>query len=551
MKYDSRTCLINKSEPSISLKNVMRMHNSCSAAPAMCLAAGPRGSAPTDPAFNYNIFGIVRTSAAPYSVIVKLTADTFCFHVLNNNKGNPTVLCAPTDMDDDVFNALQPLVDKFIQRVVKETRSTEFKKLSVKPEFRDFESSDIELLSIEKLPSSIKHLSDSSILEACTELGFVVQDVVTSSPFAYAGKARDWSALLQNPKVKESFDYDEEFCKNKSIPKALVDVAESVRRNQLDVILLSGGPGVGKSTMARCFAHELGAPYLSLDGDAGTTRNDIFGTWAPNPEYDGLNDTRKYVFNPGPVYKAFTEGYVVCVNELNAIYSENAFVFNAILDGSPTYDFEGVTLKRHPNFVFIATINPGFKGTTEINNALKTRFVNIIIPSLTKEDFISWMRSSDYSNSDYPDAFYGLLYEYQTFVQQFVDDMQENITICPRHAFRFLQFLTLREYNFEEFTEKFVVSYVNSANFDNDNEASINRFISSQEFRDKMTALFDLYPYKGLSEEDNFYDLKSILADAEFSADVSNNPFDEISIIASSTDDVINDMIAALENVNN
>jgi hypothetical protein len=188
---------------------------------------------------------------------------------------------------------------------------------------------------------------------------------------------------------------------------------------------------------------------------------------------------------------------MVLLDEMNFITPEALAILNPLLDDTDYYSFSGIEFKKHPNFVLITTMNPGYKGTTELNDSLKSRFVNVAVGRLKKPEFIAWMKSSPYYRSEYSDKFFELLYDYQSFVQDFADSLMESASVCVRHSFNFLKSLTIKAYSFEEFSEEFVTAYIfATSHWDGDTTASIAAFANTQEFKDKMSKLYALYPYQ-------------------------------------------------------
>jgi len=235
----------------------------------------------------------------------------------------------------------------------------------------------------------------------------------------------------------------------------------------------------------------------------------------------------RFQFNAGPIYEAAKNGYMVLLDEMNFITPEALAILNPLLDDTDYYSFSGITFKKHPNFALIVTMNPGYKGTTELNDALKSRFVNISVGRLTKQEFISWMKTCPYYRSEYSDKFFGLLYDYQSFVQDFADSLMESASVCVRHSFDFLKSLTIKSFTLEEFTNEFVTSYITAtAHWDGDTTASIKAFSSTEDFKKKMSDLYNLYPYQAVEDvEEVFCDFTAWKVDKE-SGFVTSEPND-------------------------
>ena len=473
--------------------------------------------------FDYNSFGIIKTNDSAYAILIKFGSEKYMFRVLNSAQGNPITLCTPVGFDEELLDWLKPEIDKLIKKLG-------YRKLGTKVIEKDFDPTTVKVLSIEPMPKNIKHLSDASIKEMCSEWGFDVPEEVTTDPFVYSGPIRDYTAIRNTPEGLEKFELIKTRCTGKSLPESLQITAEKFRRCPVGevpprALAFTGPAGTGKSTMAELFALYLGAPLIRINGESGTTRDDLLGMYTENPNYDGVSELNRFQFSPGPIYEAASKGYVVLVDEFNFIPDEVRAIFNPLLDKTPTYSFMGIEFPIHPNFILIATLNPGYKGTSELNDSLKTRFINIAVDKLKKKDFIAWMKTSGYYRPEYSDKFFELLYDYQRFVQDFADSLMESASVCVRHAFNFLESLTIKALSFEEFVDEFVTAYVTAtAHWDGDTSASIQAFRDTQEFKDKMSTLYSLYPYQVVEDvEEVFCDFNAWKTDKE-SGFVSSEP---------------------------
>ena len=98
-------------------------------------------------------------------------------------------------------------------------------------------------------------------------------------------------------------------------------------------------------------------------------------------------------FRPGPVYTAAKAGGFAILDEINMAKSEAMAVLHATLDFRRTIDVPGYErMELHPATRFIATMNYGYAGTKELNEALVSRFVVIQMPMISKESLIKLIR---------------------------------------------------------------------------------------------------------------------------------------------------------------
>lgn len=94
----------------------------------------------------------------------------------------------------------------------------------------------------------------------------------------------------------------------------------------------------------------------------------------------------KVVFRPGPVFQCAKYGGFGILDEINMAKNEALAVLHAALDFRRVIDVPGYErIPLHPAARFIATMNYGYAGTKELNEALTSRFVVIQMPMITHE----------------------------------------------------------------------------------------------------------------------------------------------------------------------
>ena len=95
----------------------------------------------------------------------------------------------------------------------------------------------------------------------------------------------------------------------------------------------------------------------------------------------------------GPVYTAAKTGGFAVLDEINMAKSEAMAVLHATLDFRRTIDVPGYDrLSLHPATRFIATMNYGYAGTKELNEALVSRFAVIRMPMISKESLVKLIK---------------------------------------------------------------------------------------------------------------------------------------------------------------
>lgn len=91
----------------------------------------------------------------------------------------------------------------------------------------------------------------------------------------------------------------------------------------------------------------------------------------------------------GPVYQCAAYGGFGILDEINMAKNDAVSVLHATLDYRRIIDVPGYDrIELHPAARFIGTMNYGYAGTKELNEALVSRFMVINMPTLTQDDLI-------------------------------------------------------------------------------------------------------------------------------------------------------------------
>lgn len=142
-----------------------------------------------------------------------------------------------------------------------------------------------------------------------------------------------------------------------------------------DNLLLCGPKATGKNVLADDLASAFGRPMWNvsfhIDVDAAYLMgSDTF-----------RNGTVE--FRPGPVVSCAQHGGFGVLDEINVARSEALAVLHSTLDYRRIIDVPGFDLVRLDDACrFIGTMNVGYAGTRELNEALASRFVVISMPTL-------------------------------------------------------------------------------------------------------------------------------------------------------------------------
>lgn len=156
-------------------------------------------------------------------------------------------------------------------------------------------------------------------------------------------------------------------------------------------ILLSGTKATGKNILAENLAWVFGRPSYNISFHVNTDSSTLIGT-------DTFRNNEVQL-RTGPVYESAVNGGFCIFDEVNMAKNEAVSVLHATLDYRRMIDIPGYEkIRLHEAARFIGTMNYGYAGTKELNEALVSRFMVIDMPEMTYDTLEKIMASM------FPDA---------------------------------------------------------------------------------------------------------------------------------------------------
>ena len=143
-------------------------------------------------------------------------------------------------------------------------------------------------------------------------------------------------------------------------------------------LLLAGPKATGKNILAENLAYAFGRPVYNVSFHVNTNSGDLIGT-----------DTfvnNEVCLRKGSIYQCAEYGGFGILDEINMAKNEALAVLHAVLDFRRAIDvpgYERIPLAEETRF--IATMNYGYAGTKELNEALVSRFLVIQMPDQNEE----------------------------------------------------------------------------------------------------------------------------------------------------------------------
>ncbi len=172
-------------------------------------------------------------------------------------------------------------------------------------------------------------------------------------------------------------------------------------------LLLVGPKATGKNVLAENLAAAFGRPSWDVSFYINTDAATLLGT---DTFANGAVSLRK-----GPIYQCAEVGGFGVLDEINMAKNESLAVLHATLDFRRTIDMPGYDrIVRHDATRFIATMNYGYAGTRELNEALASRFVVIDMPGISEGDMVKLLtREFPDLKRDWAAQFAGLFQDIQ------------------------------------------------------------------------------------------------------------------------------------------
>lgn len=143
-------------------------------------------------------------------------------------------------------------------------------------------------------------------------------------------------------------------------------------------LLLTGAKATGKNVLAENLAYIFGRPVYNVSFHVNTSSAELIGT-------DTFRNN-EVELRKGSIYQCAQYGGFGILDEINMAKNDAVSVLHATLDYRRSIDVPGYDkIDLHPAARFIGTMNYGYAGTKELNEALVSRFLVIDMPVQNEE----------------------------------------------------------------------------------------------------------------------------------------------------------------------
>ena len=215
------------------------------------------------------------------------------------------------------------------------------------------------------------------------------------------------------PKLGEEFE----------LPEQLKPVCNAVVNGDSKTVLLHGPAGTGKTISCKLICRDIGLPIMDTVNCSENLDEFILGKFIPEGE--------KIIFKESYVTKAIRNGGAVVFEEINFAKPAHLAFLNSLLDDNGFVRLDnGEIVRRNPNFRFFATMNLGYFGTKELNQALYNRFNTIIeIASLSEAAIKKMLITRVPECKEYVNKILGVYYK----LKNKIEAEELDIVISPRN----------------------------------------------------------------------------------------------------------------------
>ena len=207
------------------------------------------------------------------------------------------------------------------------------------------------------------------------------------------------------------------------LPENLESICNAVASGDILAVLLHGPAGTGKTMSCKLICQTIGLPIMDTINCTENLDEFVLGKFIPEED--------RIVFKESFVTEAIRDGGAVVFEEINFAKPQYLAFLNSLLDDNGFVRLDnGEVVKRNRNFRFFATMNLGYFGTRELNQALYNRFNGIVEIAALSDEAISRMLTARVPEcSAVVDKLLGVYHK----IKKKVETEELDIVISPRN----------------------------------------------------------------------------------------------------------------------
>lgn len=207
------------------------------------------------------------------------------------------------------------------------------------------------------------------------------------------------------------------------LSKNLVSICNAMAGGDILSVLFQGPAGTGKTISCKLVCQAIGLPIMETVNCTENLDEFVLGKYIPQDD--------RIIFKESYVTKAVRDGGAVVFEEINFARPQYLAFLNSLLDDNGFVRLDnGETVKRNPNFRFFATMNMGYFGTKELNQALFNRFNAVIeIAALSDEAIVRMLTTRVPECRPFADKVLGVYHK----VRKKIEAEELDVVISPRN----------------------------------------------------------------------------------------------------------------------
>lgn len=231
---------------------------------------------------------------------------------------------------------------------------------------------------IAKLEVLKKEKDSESDTEKIAEIEADIEDLETEISELKEKKAKEEEMneivkahIIKEPATKFNDDKEEQ----------LLLTAYSAIKNKFH-ILCSGEKGTGKNVFVETVAWIYQRPLFSISINSETDKLDLIGSKTIDAEEKDAGIVQKVEFSPEVLLTAMEVGGIMNIDEINFADPGITALLHSVADDRRSLQVPGYKfVSGDENFVIMGTMNLDYQGTSELNEALADRFIDIVFPN--------------------------------------------------------------------------------------------------------------------------------------------------------------------------
>lgn len=215
------------------------------------------------------------------------------------------------------------------------------------------------------------------------------------------------------PKLSEEFQ----------LPAVLISLCNAITNGDVQAVLFHGPAGTGKTMSCKLVAQAIHLPIMETINCTENLDEYVLGKFIPEED--------RIIFKESFVTKAIRYGGAVVFEEINFAKPQYLSFLNSLLDDNGFVRLDnGEVVRRHTNFRFFATMNFGYFGTKELNQALYNRFNSIIEVAALSDEAINRMLVARVPEcKDYVDKVLSVYHK----LKKKIESEELDVVISPRN----------------------------------------------------------------------------------------------------------------------